>query len=141
MGRLPVGVDELAGQGMVPDDPPGRAGDRPRPAHLLRDRCLRDPALRRETEEGLDVVRSWNSADTAAAADTAGTAIGHGKGGEIASNRREGAETTASRLRILQASPGYVDTPLLWDVLAEPARTDLAARLSPGATVSGAQAR
>ncbi|MEU0343471.1 Tn3 family transposase [Streptomyces bobili] len=132
MGRLPVGVDELVEQRTGLDDPPGRAGDRPRPARLLRGRRLRDPDLRPETEEGLNVVRSRNTVDAV---------IGCGKGGKITSNRRAEAGMAASCPRILQASPGYVSTPLLRDVRAERARTDLAARLSPGATVSGAQAR
>ncbi|MFJ2868221.1 Tn3 family transposase [Kitasatospora sp. NPDC087314] len=48
-------------------------------------RYLRDRALQREIEEGLNVVESWNRANAV---------IYYGKGGEISSNRREDVEMT-----------------------------------------------
>ncbi|MFC5662297.1 Tn3 family transposase [Kitasatospora misakiensis] len=49
-------------------------------------RYLRDRALQREIEEGLNVVEAWNRANAV---------IYHGKGGEISSNRREEVEMAA----------------------------------------------
>ncbi|MHB9849082.1 Tn3 family transposase [Streptomyces krungchingensis] len=58
-------------------------------------RYLRDRALQREIEEGLNVVEAWNRANAV---------IYYGKGGEISTNRREEVEMAALCLRILQAS-------------------------------------
>ena len=74
-------------------------------------RYLRDRALQREIEEGLNVVEAWNRANAV---------IYYGKGGEISSNRREEVEMAALCLRILQASLVYVNTLMLQAVLAEP---------------------
>ncbi|MET9078210.1 transposase [Streptomyces sp. NPDC004232] len=79
-------------------------------------RYLRDRALQREIEEGLNVVEAWNRANAV---------IYYGKGGEISSNRREEVEMAALCLRILQASLVYVNTLMLQAVLAEPAWADL----------------
>lgn len=82
-------------------------------------RYLRERALQREIEEGLNVVESWNAANAV---------IYYGKGGEISTNRREEVEMAALCLRILQASLVYVNTLMLQDVLAEPEWAD---RLTP----------
>ncbi|MGW2755828.1 transposase [Streptomyces sp. NPDC001273] len=74
-------------------------------------RYLRDRDLQRESEEGLNVVESWNAANAV---------IYYGKGGEISTNRREEVKMAALCLRILQASLVYVNTLMLQDVLAEP---------------------
>ncbi|CAM5539461.1 Tn3 family transposase (plasmid) [Streptomyces viridifaciens] len=79
-------------------------------------RYLRDRALQREIEEGLNVVEAWNRANAV---------IYYGKGGEISTNRREEVEMAALCLRILQASLVYVNTLMLQDVLAEPAWAEL----------------
>lgn len=75
-------------------------------------RYLPDRGLQREIEEGLNVVESFNRANTV---------ICYGKSGEISSNRREEVEMTALCLRILQAALVYLNTLMLQDVLAEPA--------------------
>ena len=80
-------------------------------AHYLR---IRD--LQREIEEGLNVMESANGANSV---------IAYGKGGEIASNRRDEQEMFVLCLRILQTALVYVNTLILQDVLAEPAWADL----------------
>jgi hypothetical protein len=56
---------------------------------------------------------------TAARFNGANAVICYGKGGDIATNRREGLEMTVPCLRILQASLVYVNTLMLQDVLAD----------------------
>ena len=73
-------------------------------------RYLRSRELQREITEGLNVVESFNGANSV---------IYYGKGGEIASNRRDEQEMTVLCLRILQAALVYVNTLMLQDVLAE----------------------
>ncbi len=73
-------------------------------------RYLRSRELQREITEGLNVVEAFNRANSV---------IYYGKGGEIASNRKEEQEMTVLCLRILQAALVYVNTLLLQDVLAE----------------------
>ncbi len=55
----------------------------------------------------------------------ANAVIAYGKGGEIASNRRDEQEMFVLCLRILQTALVYVNTLMLQDVLAEPAWADL----------------
>ena len=59
-------------------------------------RYLRDRDLQREINEGLNVVESWNRANSV---------IFFGKGGDIATNRREEQELSVLCLRVLQAAP------------------------------------
>ncbi|MGH3518504.1 MAG: Tn3 family transposase [Haloechinothrix sp.] len=73
-------------------------------------RYLRSRELQREITEGLNVVEAFNGANSV---------IYYGKGGEIASNRKEEQELTVLCLRILQAALVYVNTLLLQDVLVE----------------------
>jgi TnpA family transposase len=73
-------------------------------------RYLRSRELQREITEGLNVVEAFNGANSV---------IYYGKGGEIASNRRDEQEMTVLCLRILQAALVYVNTLMLQDVLAE----------------------
>ena len=54
----------------------------------------------------------------------ANAVIAYGKGGEIASNRRDEQEMFVLCLRILQTALVYVNTLMLQDVLAEPAWAD-----------------
>ena len=56
-------------------------------------RYLHSLELRREINEGLNVVENWNSANNF---------ILYGKGGEFATNRREDQEITMLSLHLLQ---------------------------------------
>lgn len=75
-------------------------------------RYLRSEALRREIQQGLNVVENWNSANSF---------ILYGKGGEFASNSREDQERTMLCLHLLQNSMAYINTLMLQQVLSEPA--------------------
>jgi TnpA family transposase len=72
---------------------------------------LRSRALQREIHEGLNVVESWNRANTV---------IFYGKGSDLASNHRDEQEMSVLCPRILQAALVYVNTLMLQDLLAEP---------------------
>ncbi|MFF5210538.1 Tn3 family transposase [Streptosporangium sp. NPDC000396] len=74
-------------------------------------RYLRLRELQREIQEGLNAVESSNGANSV---------IFYGKGGDIATNRREELEMSVLCLRILQAALVYINTLMLQDVLAEP---------------------
>ncbi|MDP4510368.1 Tn3 family transposase [Nonomuraea turcica] len=80
---------------------------------------LRLRELQREIQEGLNVVESSNGANSV---------IFYGKGGDIATNRREELEMSVLCLRILQAALVYINTLMLQDVLADP---EWAALLKP----------
>jgi hypothetical protein len=82
-------------------------------------RYLRLRDLQREIEEGLNVMESSNGANSV---------LAYGKGGEIASNRRDEQEMFVLCLRILQSALVYVNTLMLQDVLGEP---EWAALLTP----------
>ena len=82
-------------------------------------RYLRTRDLQREIEEGLNVMESSNGANSV---------IAYGKGGELASNRRDEQEMFMLCLRILQSALVYVNTLMLQHVLAEP---EWAALLTP----------
>ena len=73
-------------------------------------RYLRLPQLRREIHEGLNVVENWNSVNGF---------ILFGKGGEIATNRREDQELTMLTLHLLQSSLVYINTLMIQRVLSE----------------------
>ncbi len=73
---------------------------------------LREEALRREIHEGLNVIESWNAANSF---------IFYGKGGEIATNRLEDQEVAVLSLHLLQLSLVYVNTLMIQEVLASPA--------------------
>lgn len=70
---------------------------------------LRLPLLRREIHEGLNVVENWNSANEF---------ILFGKGGEIATNRREDQELIMLALHLLQSSLVYINTLMIQRVLS-----------------------
>ncbi|MDN5918727.1 MAG: transposase, partial [Pseudonocardia sp.] len=74
-------------------------------------RYLRDRALQREINAGLNVVESWNRANSV---------IFYGKGGDIATNRRDEQEMAVACLRILQAALVFINTLMIQDVLADP---------------------
>ena len=73
-------------------------------------RYLRLPELRREIQEGLNVVENWNSANDF---------ILIGKGNEIAANRREDQEVTMLALHLLQNAMVYINTLMIQRVLSE----------------------
>ncbi len=78
-------------------------------------RFLRSRQLQREIHEGLNLVESWNRANAV---------ILYGKGGDLATNRRDEQEMSVLCLRILQAALVYVNTLVLQDLLAEPEWAD-----------------
>ncbi|MEN3308939.1 MAG: hypothetical protein V7603_5141 [Micromonosporaceae bacterium] len=73
-------------------------------------RYLRERDLQREINEGLNVVESWNRANSV---------IFFGKGGDIATNRRDEQELSVLCLRVLQAALVYVNTLMVQDVLVD----------------------
>jgi len=75
-------------------------------------RYLRRRELRREIHEGLNVVENWNSANDF---------ILFGKGGEIATKRREDQELSMLPLHLLQNALVYINTLRLQRVLSETA--------------------
>ena len=79
-------------------------------------RYLRLRELQREVEEALNVVESWNRANTV---------IRYGNQGEFATNRRDQQEMAVLCLRILQAALVYVNTLMIQDVLADPKWDDI----------------
>nr|WP_308203826.1 Tn3 family transposase [Frankia gtarii] len=75
---------------------------------ILIARYLRNRDLQREINEGLNVVESWNRANSV---------IFYGKGGDIATNRRDEQELSVLCLRVLQAALVYVNTLMVQDIL------------------------
>jgi TnpA family transposase len=71
---------------------------------------LESEKLRREIHEGLNVIESWNSANTF---------IHYGKGGEFASNRLDDQEISMLSLHLLQISMVYINTLMIQDVLKD----------------------
>lgn len=74
-------------------------------------RYLGSEALRREINEGLNVVENWNSANSF---------IFFGKGGEVATNRLEDQELSVLALHLLQICLVYINTLMIQQVLTEP---------------------
>ncbi len=74
-------------------------------------RYLRLESLRREIQEGLNVIENWNGANGF---------IFYGKGGEVATNRLEEQELSILCLHLLQISLVYINTLMLQQVLDEP---------------------
>ncbi len=75
-------------------------------------RYLQFEALRREIQEGLNVVENWNSATNF---------IHYGRHGVFATNRREDQELAVLALHLLQISLVFIQTLMIQDVLEEPA--------------------
>jgi TnpA family transposase len=71
---------------------------------------LRDLAVRREVHEGLQVIENWNGANTF---------IYYGKGGEIATNRRDDQELAVHCIALVQNALVFVNTLMIQRVLAE----------------------
>jgi len=74
-------------------------------------RYLESEALRREINEGLNVIENWNGANTF---------IFYGRSSEFATNRLADQELSALSLHVLQICLVYVNTLLIQHVLAEP---------------------
>ena len=74
-------------------------------------RYLHSEALRREIQEGLNVIENWNGANSF---------ILYGKGGEIATNDLENQELTMLALHLLQICLVYINTLMIQRVLTEP---------------------
>ena len=74
-------------------------------------RYLSGLELRREIQEGLNVVENWNSANDF---------ILYGRGGEIATNRVEDQEATVLSLHLLQNCMVFVNTLMIQRILGEP---------------------
>lgn len=66
--------------------------------------------MRREINEGLNVVENWNSTNGF---------IYYGKGGEIATNRLEDQEVAVLSLHLLQNCLVYINTLMIQTVLSE----------------------
>ena len=75
---------------------------------------LANPDLRREINDGLQVVEHWNSANTV---------IFYGKDGELTGADREDQETSMLALHLLQSALVHLNTLLVQHVLAEPTWT------------------
>jgi len=71
---------------------------------------LHNEDLRREINEGLNVVENWNSANSF---------IFYGKGGEIATNRLEDQELAVLSLHLLQNCLVYINTIMLQNILKD----------------------
>lgn len=71
---------------------------------------LNSDQLRREINEGLNVVENWNSANSF---------IFYGKGGEVATNRLEDQELAVLSLHLLQICLVYVNTLMFQQILSE----------------------
>jgi TnpA family transposase len=82
-------------------------------------RYLHDQALRREINDGLNVVEQWNGANDF---------VFFARRGELNSNRAEDHELSMLSLHLLQNCMVYVNTLMLQQVLARPHWTD---RLTP----------
>jgi TnpA family transposase len=74
-------------------------------------RYLRSRGLQREINDGLNVIESWNRANSI---------IFYGKNSELASNRRDEQEMSVLCLRICQAAMVYINVLMIQDILADP---------------------
>ncbi len=72
---------------------------------------LQSEALRREIQEGLNVVENWNSATNF---------IHYGRHGELTTNKLEDQELAMLALHLLQVSLVFIQTLMIQEVLAEP---------------------
>jgi TnpA family transposase len=72
---------------------------------------LTEIELRREIQEGLNVVENWNSANGF---------IRYGKHGDITSNGRDAQEVQALCLHLLQSALVYINTLMIQDILDDP---------------------
>ena len=82
-------------------------------------RYLHDEALRREINDGLNVIEQWNSANDF---------VFFARRGELSSNRHEDHELSMLSLHLIQNCMVFVNTLMLQQVLAQPRWAD---RLTP----------
>lgn len=82
-------------------------------------RYLNSKALRREINEGLNVVENWNSANDF---------IHYGKRGELTSNHPEEQTVSILALQLLQSAMVYINTLMLEDVITNKSWKD---RMTP----------
>ncbi|MBF0508856.1 MAG: Tn3 family transposase, partial [Deltaproteobacteria bacterium] len=73
-------------------------------------RYLGSEEIRREVNEGLNMVESWNSTNGF---------IFYGKSGELSTNRQENQETGLLCLHLLQACMVYINTLMIQQVLSD----------------------
>jgi TnpA family transposase len=73
---------------------------------------LHKEELRREIQEGLNVVENWNSANSF---------VFYGRHGELATNRRDNQEVAMLALHLVQNCLVYINTVMIQETLAEPA--------------------
>lgn len=73
---------------------------------------LTHEAVRREIQEGLNVVENWNSANSF---------IFYGKGSEVSTNDRDAQETALLAMHLLQSCLVYINTLMTQELLADPA--------------------
>ena len=130
--RLGTDPPAIRPDGQIRDGPPARhGGDRsdPAPVHtnnvqhptykafaelgkavktIFLCRYLHSEALRREINEGLNVIEQWNSANDF---------IFFARRGELVSNRREDHEVSMLALHLLQNCMVYINTLMLQQVL------------------------
>lgn len=74
-------------------------------------RYLRSEELRREVNEGLNIVENWNSANNF---------VFYGRAGEISSNRPEEQEAAAYSLHLLQSAMVYVNSRMIQSIISDP---------------------
>ena len=82
-------------------------------------RYLESEALRREVNEGLNVVENWNGANDF---------ILFGKKGELATNKQHDMEMSLLCLHLIQVSLVYINTLMIQEVLEDPVLLD---RMTP----------
>lgn len=75
-------------------------------------RYLQDRKFRYEIHEGLNVIEHWNSTNSF---------IFYGKGGEMATNKRENQEFAMLALHLLQNCLVYINTLMMQEILDDPA--------------------
>jgi len=79
-------------------------------------RYLRSREEQREVNSGLNVMESWNGANSQ---------IHYGKAGDIASNRRDEQEMSVLCLHVAQAAMVYVNTLMIQDILVDAEWTEV----------------
>ncbi|NJP65808.1 transposase [Streptomyces sp. ventii] len=77
---------------------------------------MRDRDLRREVQEGLNVVEGWNGANDI---------IFFGTSCELSSNRRDQQELSVLALHLLHMALVFVNTLMIQDMLADPEWADV----------------
>jgi hypothetical protein len=98
-----VAIDSIAGHLSRPKPEPCRTPDQAREVKtIFLCQYLQSEALRREVNEGLNVVEQWNSANAF---------IFFARRGEMASNRREDHEISMLALHLLQNCMVYINDP------------------------------